>query len=271
MSAPDLAEVFDLEQIDDNRFRGRTPQGASGPVFGGQVIAQALLAAYRTVDAGRPCHSLHSYFLRPGDPRIPILYEVDRARDGGSFTMRRVVAVQHGKQIFNLSASFQTPVAGFEHQVAAPPHTGWAEMESERRVISRAFPQLVETRTVEGTLSPAGRQPPHNQTWFRARETLTGVSMHQAALAYASDMGLLSTAIRPHPVDRMTPGLQIASLDHAVWFHRPFDFNQWHLYVQDSPISTGARGYVRGAVYSEDGALVASALQEGLLRPPRGG
>lgn len=283
METPEiLTESLALERIEVNLFRGVSPEDGPGRIFGGQVIAQSLLAAYETVEE-RVCHSLHCYFIRPGDPRIPILFEVDRSRDGGTFTTRRVIAVQNGKQIFNLAASFQTPEDGFEHQAPMPAVRSAGEMASEadaqkakvmegmteemRRMMNRPRPIEMVGRDNYGF----GRKPkpsePKSDTWMRAVAPIgDDARMHQVILAYASDMNLLSTAMRPHGVAWQTPGLQSASLDHAMWFHKASNFNDWHLYTQDSPSASGGRGFVRGAIYSEDGTLVASVAQEGLMR-----
>jgi acyl-CoA thioesterase-2 len=283
METPEiLTETLALERIEVNTFRGVSPEDGPGRIFGGQVIAQSLLAAYETVEE-RICHSLHCYFIRPGDPRIPILFEVDRSRDGGSFTTRRVIAVQNGKQIFNLAASFQTAEEGFEHQAPMPavrsPDDMAAEAEAQkkavldgmseemRRMMNRPRPIEMVGRDNYGF----GRKPkpsePKSDTWMRAVAPIgEDARMHQVILAYASDMNLLSTAMRPHGVAWQTPGLQSASLDHAMWFHKPSNFNDWHLYTQDSPSASGGRGFVRGAIYGQDGTLVASVAQEGLMR-----
>jgi acyl-CoA thioesterase-2 len=274
----DLTQTLALEPIELNLFRGRT-SGRDGPrIFGGHVIAQALLAAYATVE-GRPCHSLHCYFLRPGDPAVPILFEVDRARDGSSFTTRRVTAIQHGRQIFNLAASFQVAEAGFEHQADRPDvpgpeglPDGFERMkamletmpEAAKRMMGR--PRPIEQRQVDPR-DPGAKAPPLSRVWMRARAPIgPDQHLHQALMAYASDMGLLETAMRPHGVNWLTPGLQEASLDHAIWFHRPVDFNDWHLYAQESTSASGARGFIRAQVFDHAGRLVASVAQEGLLR-----
>jgi acyl-CoA thioesterase-2 len=273
-----LVETLALEPIEMNLFRGASVEGGGPRVFGGHVIAQALLAAYATVET-RVCHSIHCYFIRPGDPKVPILYDVDRARDGGSFTTRRVTAIQHGEQIFNLAGSFQAEEPGFEHQAAMPSVPPPEEVadgferfkamidkmpESARRMMGR--PRPIEQRPVDPR-GPAEKAPPTSSNWFRARAEIgPDPRHHQAILAYASDMGLLETSMRPHGVTWQTPGLQSASLDHAIWFHRPSNFNDWHLYAQDSPSASGARGFVRGQIFSRDGTLVASIAQEGLLR-----
>ena len=273
-----LVETLALEPIEMNLFRGASVEGGGPRVFGGHVIAQALLAAYETVET-RVCHSIHCYFIRPGDPKVPILYEVDRARDGGSFTTRRVTAIQHGEQIFNLAGSFQAVEPGLEHQAEMPtvpePETladGFEQFkamidkmpEAARRMMGR--PRPIEQRPVDPR-GPTDKVPPISRNWIRARAAIgPDQHLHQAILAYASDMGLLETSMRPHGVTWQTPGLQSASLDHAIWFHRPSNFNDWHLYAQDSPSTSGARGFVRGQIFAKDGTLVASIAQEGLLR-----
>ncbi|HEX4182482.1 MAG TPA: acyl-CoA thioesterase II [Caulobacteraceae bacterium] len=273
-----LVETLALEPIEMNLFRGASVEGGGPRVFGGHVIAQALLAAYETVET-RVCHSIHCYFIRPGDPKVPILYEVDRARDGGSFTTRRVTAIQHGEQIFNLAGSFQDIEQGFDHQAPMPdvpaPETlpdSFEQMkamletmpEAARRMMGR--PRPIEQRQIDPR-GPTDKVPPLCRTWIRARAEIgPDQHLHQAILAYASDMGLLETGMRPHGVTWQTPGLQSASLDHAIWFHRPSNFNNWHLYAQDSPSAAGARGFIRGQIFSQGGDLVASIAQEGLLR-----
>jgi len=274
-----LVETLQLERIEENLFRGTSPDTQPGRIFGGQVIAQSLLAAYETVES-RVCHSLHCYFIRPGDPTTPIVFEVDRSRDGGSFTTRRVVAVQRGKQIFNLAASFKDPEEGFSHQAPMPEGPHWSELPDEaemaREWLKNAPPAAkrwmrvrpIEMRSKDArTYWTTGPKEPSSQHWFRCRTPIgADPHMHQVILAYASDMNLLSTAMRPYGVHWQTPGFQSASLDHAMWFHRPTDFNQWHLYVHDSPSASDGRGLIRGAIYAEDGTLVASVAQEGLMR-----
>jgi len=289
MDTQNLSETLHLERLEVNLFRGITPDGGGrARIYGGQVIAQALLAAYETVEA-RVCHSLHCYFIRPGDPSVPIIFDVDRSRDGGSFTTRRVVAIQHGQQIFNLAASFQVEEAGLEHQSGMPGATGWEEVEDDRARRRRLLPpepaetlhwidrvHPIETRTVGGRLDTveAAVRESEQHVWFRARDPIgADPHMHQVILAYASDMSLLGTALRAHALDFGREGLQTASLDHAMWFHRPTDFNEWHLYHQVSPSASGGRGFNLGYVYrGSDGALVATCAQEGLmrLRKPKG-
>jgi acyl-CoA thioesterase-2 len=279
----DLTETLALERLEVNLFRGVSPDDRPGRIFGGQVIAQSLLAAYETVDE-RICHSMHCYFIRPGDPKVPIIFEVDRSRDGGSFTTRRVIAVQHGQQIFNLAASFQVAEEGFEHQApmlkVPGPDDLPTEEEAQAKILAKLPPEAhkwinqprpIEMRPVDGTSIFDGKPPaarePESQTWFRAKAPIgDDQHMQQVVLAYASDMNLLSTSMRPHRVHWQTPGFQSASLDHAMWFHKPVNFNNWHLYQQDSPSASGGRGFIRGSIYSQDGELVASVAQEGLIR-----
>ena len=275
-----LVETLQLERIEENLFRGRSPDTRPGRIFGGQVIAQSLLAAYETVET-RHCHSLHCYFIRPGDPTVPIVFEVDRSRDGGSFTTRRVVAIQRGKQIFNLAASFKDPEEGFTHQSERPAGPHWSELKDEAELMAEFMknapeeakrwmrgPRPIEMRSADArTYFMGGPKPPEAQNWFRCRTPIgDDAHMHQVILAYASDMNLLSTAMRPYGVHWQTPGFQSASLDHAMWFHKPSDFNQWHLYAHDSPSAWDGRGLIRGSIYAEDGTLVASVAQEGLMR-----
>lgn len=276
----DLIQILDLEQIEVNLFRGHSPDVSWQRVFGGQVIGQALVAAYRTVDE-RICHSLHAYFIRPGDPKIPILYEVDRSRDGKSFTTRRVVAIQHGKQIFNLAASFQVPETGFEHQAIMPDVPAPEDLPNERELrkaiqdrlppeIAKHFarPRPIEIWPVnpQDYIDPVPMEPAQH-VWFRARkEVKDSPALHQCIVAYASDMTLLDTCIRPHGVSWVSGKLQTASLDHAMWFHAPFRSDEWLLYTQDSPSASGARGFNRGSIYTRAGQLVASVAQEGLIR-----
>jgi acyl-CoA thioesterase-2 len=276
MDGRTLTETLALERIEVNLFRGHTPPDWTSRIYGGQVIAQSLLAANETVE-NRPCHSFHCYFIRPGDPSIPIIFEVDRSRDGGSFTTRRVIAVQHGQQIFNLAASFQKAEVGPEHQTPAPAHQHWSELPDEARQLQldlEAAPgrnhdligpaQFIELRRNGSFFDPSPR-PPENQVWFRARHPIGPEPfMHQVMLAYASDMVLIPTALRPHPGALKT--VQSASIDHAMWFHNPLNFDNWHLYTQYSPVASAGRGFIRGEIYAEDGTLVASVVQEGLMR-----
>jgi acyl-CoA thioesterase-2 len=276
----DLLTILDLERIEENIFRGRSPQLGSRHVFGGLVVAQALVAAVRTVE-GRTPHSLHGYFLLLGDPAVPIVYEVDRIRDGKSFTTRRCNAIQHGRAIFSLSASFQIEEAGLEHAFSMPKvpfpeslptetemlrRTDAAMPEAMRRWFAQDLP--IEVRPVDlprYVRHQAGAL--EQQVWLRATGPLPGdPAIHRAVLAYLSDMTLLGAALTAHGHSVFDTGLQVASLDHALWFHRPFRADDWLLYAQDSPNSCGARGLARGLLFSRDGRLVASVVQEGLIR-----
>ena len=275
----EILDILDLEPLEVNLFRGRSPQVPWQRVFGGQVIGQALVAACRTVD-GRPPHSLHAYFLLPGDPAVPIIYEVDRIRDGKSFTTRRVVAIQHGHAIFTMAASFQTEEKGFEHQFDMPQVPAPETLEDEhahrakfldqmppeaREWISRPRPIEMRPVVIDNWLNREPRAPFDN-VWIRATGPVPAdPRIQQALLAYASDMSLLNTALLPHGRS-WNSNIQMASLDHAMWFHRPFRVDEWLLYAQDSPSASGARGFNRGAVFRKDGALVASVVQEGLMR-----
>lgn len=280
-SPPSLLDSLALERIERNLYRGTSQSGFGGPrIFGGHVIAQALLAAYETV-SDRACHSLHAYFVRAGDPRIPILYSVDRSRDGASFTTRRVTAIQNGEQILNLAASFQVAEKGPEHQAAMPqapaPETLSDEMQGpppgtdpamEKRMREFARLRPVEMRQVQPqNFTNPVKMEPSKIVWLRARGPVgPEPRLQHAALAFASDMNLLETAMRPHALSWHTPNLQSASLDHSIWFHQPFDFSDWHMFAQESTVAHSARGFVRGSVFSRDGRLVASVTQEGLLR-----
>ena len=277
-----LVATLDLEELELNVFRGRSPKEFRQRVFGGQVAGQALVAAGRTVEHGG-VHSLHAYFLRPGDPNLPILYQVDRIRDGKTFTTRRVVAIQHGRAIFHLSASFQPDEAGPDHQmpmseVPAPEslptfeeRMGPAldELPAEvRRWLTRDRP--IETRAVEwaNPFKPVPR-PPRQRVWIRVSGTLPAgpLLLHQCVVAYASDLTLLDTATLPHAIAWNDPRYMMASLDHAMWFHRPFRADEWLLYAQESPSAAGARGLCMGHLFRRDGTLVVSVVQEGLVRP----
>ena len=276
----ELIQILDLERIERNRYRGCTPASRSIRVFGGQVISQALMAAYRTVE-DRMCHSLHAYFIRPGDPSIPILYEVDQSRNGRSFTTRRVVAIQDGEQIFNLAASFHVAETGFEHQSDmpdVPPPEDLPPEQDQRKAIARMLPpEMAKSFEVEQPIDLRPVQPqnivnpqklePINNVWLRLKKPISDdKTLHQVVLAYASDMTLLDTCVRPHGVN-FFHGTQMASLDHAMWFHDDFRADDWLLYSQDSPRASGGRGMNRGTIYTRDGRLVASVAQEGLIRP----
>ena len=276
-----LLDLLDLEEIEQNIFRARSRDIGSGSVFGGQVLAQALVAGARTVDEDRVAHSLHGYFILPGDVNAPIVYFVDRLRDGKSFTTRRVTAIQHGRAIFNMAASFQIPEPGVEHQSPMPEVPGPEDLPREldlvRGMADRIPERLraiytqerpIEVRPVAPTdFFKPERRSPIKHVWFRAVGEMPKESLqHQGVLAYASDYGLLGTALLPHGLSFQQPHLRAATLDHALWFHRPFRADEWLLYSMDSPIATGARGFTRGSVFTRDGRLVASVVQEGLMR-----
>jgi len=283
----ELLSILDLEALEVNIWRGRNRDLGSGRVFGGQVFAQALVAARRSVDGEREAHSVHGYFILPGDLAAPIVYFVDRLRDGSSFTTRRVTAIQHGQAIFNLSASFHVSEEGIAHQPDMPdvpqPETLAPELDLIREMADRIpeslRPVLTQDRPIDvrpvdpsDPFHPEKREPVRHM-WFRALGNLPDVTLiHQAVLAYASDYGLLTTALQPHGLSFRTRGLQLASLDHSLWLHRPFRVDEWLLYSIDSPVAAGARAFARGSIYSRQGALVASVAQEGLvrMREPRG-
>ncbi|GAA1758346.1 acyl-CoA thioesterase II [Streptomonospora arabica] len=276
-SVAGLLEILDLERIEDNIFRGRSPDGGPQRVFGGQVAGQALVAAGRTLPADRRVHSLHAYFIRPGDPAVPIVYDVDRVRDGRSFTTRRVTAIQHGKAIFTLSASFHADEPGLEHRVAMPDAPGPEELPTMRERLYSAFGRVprfaswhpIEMRPV-GPLSfeverDPGLSTTDNLVWLRVGGSLPDDPMlHVCLMTYASDMTLLDTVLLRH--GRTFSGISMASLDHAMWFHRPFRADEWLLYAQETPTAGGARGLARGLVFTREGDLVCSVVQEGLLR-----
>ncbi len=278
-----LLQILDLERIEENIFRGLSPQVGWQRVFGGLVIAQALVASARTVD-GRAPHSLHGYFLLPGDPSVPIIYEVDRIRDGKSFTTRRCKAIQHGQAIFSLSASFHIDEPGFEHAVPMPRVPPPDELPSEAEIVRRfgaVMPEAIRRyftreRPIEMRPVDLSRYVKHaagalqQNIWLRAGSQLPDdPAVHRAMLAYISDMTLVDAVLGAHGRSVFDPGLQVASLDHALWFHRPFRADEWLLYAQDSPSSGSARGFARGLLFSHDGRLIASVVQEGLIRPRR--
>ncbi len=271
-----LVALLDLEPIEVNIFRGVSPNEDRQRVFGGQVAAQALMAAGRTVDVGRP-HSLHAYFLRPGDPTVPILYEVDRIRDGRSFTTRRVVAIQHGRAIFNLSASFHVEEEGLSHQFPmpdVPPPDALAtlteRLEPYRNELADWFsrPHPIEQRHIgDLPFMQGGGEEPVQRLWIRADGTLPDDPLlHDCIATYASDMSLFDTMLAPHQVRWDDPNFMGASLDHCMWFHRPFRADEWLLYDMDSPSAFGARGLARGFLFTREGELVVSMVQEGLMR-----
>ncbi len=278
-----LLRLLELERLEVNIFRGASRDIGSPQVYGGQVLGQALQAAYATVDDGRVVHSLHAYFLRRGDFNAPIVYFVDRSRDGHSFTSRRVTAIQHGEQIFNCSASFQLPEAGFEHQTAMPDVPAPEELPESLlpgskflEGLSPRLRQFVHERPIEFRAVPASATAtlagtPHQYLWIRTVDRLPDDDrLHRCLLAYASDFHLLGTALLRHEHSIAQGRLMIASIDHAMWFHRPVRMDDWLLYAADSPSASGARGFTRGSLFARSGALVASTTQEGLIRlmPP---
>ena len=286
MSGPTdaLLTLLDLEPLEVNIYRGTNRDLGTGRVFGGQVFAQALVAARRTVEGPREAHSVHGYFILPGDLAAPIVYFVDRLRDGNSFTTRRVTAIQHGHAIFNLSASFHKTEDGLTHQNVMPevlaPESLSPELDLIREMAERIpeslRPVLTQDRPLDfRPVAPADPfrpevRSPVRHVWFRAIATLPDDPLiHQAVLAYASDYGLLPTALQPHGLSFRSRGLQMASLDHSLWMHRPFRADEWLLYATDSPAAAGARAFVRGSIYTRSGALVASVAQEGLIRMRR--
>ena len=278
--AADLVDLLDVEQLDTDLYRGKRQPGGRGRVFGGQVIAQALQAAQRSTDA-KPAHSLHAYFMRPGNEDYPIIFRVVRDFDGRSFATRRVIAMQQGQPILNMAASFQTPEDGLAHQDAMPDVAGPEHLKSESDLRlemadqlderQRAWllrPRPIEIRPVTARhWFGAERRPPVQQSWFRIAAPIgDDPALHRAVLSYASDMALLSTAMLPHGISWGTPKLQSASLDHAVWLHEDFRADDWLLYTTDSPWAGHARGFNRGSIFTRDGRLVASVAQEGLMR-----
>jgi acyl-CoA thioesterase II len=278
----ELVKLLDIEKLEQNLFRGTSPKVGWQRVYGGQVLGQAMVAAIRTVEPDRIAHSAHAYFLLPGDPQHPIVYEVERIRDGGSFTTRRVKAIQHGRAMFAMSLSFQKVEASYDHAFQMPSGVPMPEdLPNERELAGELIKHLpdnmrsywererpIEMRPVDVSryLARAKREP-KQMIWMRANGLLPDVlAFHQCVLAYASDFTLLDTALIAHGKLMFDPDIQLASLDHAMWFHRPFRADEWLLYVQDSPSAYGARGLARGSVFARDGSLVASVAQEGLIR-----
>jgi acyl-CoA thioesterase-2 len=276
-----LLAVLDLEPLEQNLFRGLSPNIGWQRVYGGQVLGQALVAAGRTVPGERTTHSLHGYFLLAGDPKAPLIYDVERIRDGGSFTTRRVKAIQHGASIFSMSASFQKTEEGFEHASAMPDVPPPETLPSAAQLMAQLIDKLpdnarsywqrenpIELRPVDvSRYLSREKSSPQQFIWLRANGTLPDdLRLHQSVLAYASDFTLLDTALIAHGKLLYDADIQLASLDHALWFHRPFRADDWLLYTQDSPNASGARGFCRGSFFTRDGRLVASTAQEGLIR-----
>ncbi len=279
----ELVDLLALERLEDNLFRGQSRDIGTKYVFGGQVLGQSLSAAQATIDADHPrdAHSLHAYFLRAGDIEAPIIYQVDRTRDGGSFSVRRVTAIQHGQVIFFAAASFHKQEEGVTHQLSMPevprpddlpnaeavPDGVLATLPTKvQRWLDRAGPFEFRHVYPRDELNPPKR-PPYQQVWFRLAERIGDApELHRAMLAYASDFHLLGTANFPHGISYYQPGVQMASLDHALWFHRPFRADDWLLYSIDSPSAQDARGLARGQIFDAQGRLVASTAQEGMVR-----
>lgn len=279
-----LERLLQVEELDTDLYRGMRNPGGKGRVFGGQVIAQALMSATGSVEPDRIVHSMHAYFMRPGDENLPIICRVERDFDGRSFSTRRVVAMQKGKPILNLAASFQLPEEGFNHQAEMPDVPQPEDLISEAELIARdsadlpeAFvkamrgPRPIEMRAVQPwSLVNPEKRAPVRQIWMRAVAPIAGDQvMHRAIMTYASDMALLSTSMQPHGVSWISPGMQSASLDHALWLHGDVRADEWMLYVTDSPWAGAGRGFNRGQIFARDGRLIASTAQEGLIRQRR--
>lgn len=280
-TSDDLIALLDLEPLEHNIYRGQNRDIGTKRIYGGQVLAQALVSAQRTVDADRPIHSMHGYFILAGDLSVPVVYFVDRLRDGGSFTTRRVTAIQHGQAIFNLSASFHRHEDGLAHQLEMPDVPPPEEVRPELDVIrerARSMPDKVRSVVTQDRpldVRPVDDDDPfepkvmpaRRAMWVRTTGPLGDDPLHhQAVLAYASDYGLIVTALRPHARSVRDPEMMVASLDHSIWFHRPFRIDEWLLYVVDAPVSSGGRGFARGTYFTREGELVASTAQEGLMR-----
>jgi acyl-CoA thioesterase-2 len=283
----DLVGLLDLEPLEVNLFRGISLDRDRVRLYGGEVLAQALVAAGRTVECERRVHSMHAYFLKLGDPKVPVVYEVDRIRDGRSFTTRRVVAIQHGSAIFNLAASFQVDEVGPDHHDEGPDVPAadtlasiWRPGEADELepIDRQGSPHVIDAFDVRhiGEFTPPGGirgdavRDPDQDTWFRTRGPLPDDPLlHTCIVAYASDLTLLGTALLPHPMTDDHPGYMVASLDHVMWFHRPFRADDWLLYHTHSPSAAAGRGFATGQVFCADGTLAVSVAQEGLVRPVR--
>ena len=276
----DILDLLDVERIEENLYRGRNA-AESEHVFGGQVLAQAIAAAYRTIGDTRQLHSIHAYFLRPGDWNAPILYEVDRIRDGKSFTTRRIAAIQHGRAIFSMSSSWQKDEPGLEHSVSMPDVPSPESLRSDKEAyaeIAKVRPEVqrfayrfdaIDSRQVENILmTHTAAHPPYKHTWLKTRDPLPdNPEVHLCMLAYMSDLDFMSTSMLPHGRrPGGDPNFQGASLDHALWFHRPFRADEWLLFAKSSPSASGARGFVRGQFFNARGELIATAAQECLIR-----
>ncbi|AXR06559.1 acyl-CoA thioesterase II [Salinimonas sediminis] len=282
MAEVKMSSLFELEPIEQGLFRGQSWDLGFRALFGGQVLGQALAAAYRTVEPDRVVHSFHTYFLLPGDAKKPVVYDVEVVRDGRSFSARRVKAIQDGKNIFYMTASFQVEQAGMSHQYADMPKVpDPTTLDSDVTFYEKNFERLstgmqealsyhkpIDIRTVDAADSfRAKAREPFRHVWLKAREPLADdLGLHQATLAYASDYHFLSTALQPHGIGVSDKGLRIATIDHAMWFHRPVNLNDWLLYAMESPFSGNSRGIVKGQIFNQQGELVASTMQEGMMR-----
>ena len=281
----DLLSLLSLEQIEIGLFRGQSQDLGFGHVFGGQVMGQALSAAKQTVAAERKIHSLHSYFLRAGDEKLPIGYEVENMRDGGSFSARRVSAIQKGRPIFHMTCSFQEPEEGFNHQAIMPQVPGPEGLLNQQELAltmrDKVPPSILEKFMADAPIEMRLVNPlhpfapketePYRYVWMRANGPMPNdAHIHEYLLAYASDFNFLVTAAQPHGVSFLSPGVRMATIDHAMWFHRPINMGEWLLYSIDSPNASGGRGYVRGQFFNQQGELVASSTQEGLIRMVKG-
>jgi acyl-CoA thioesterase-2 len=277
-----LESLFEMEKIEQGLYRGQTWDLGFGAVFGGQVLGQAIASAYNTVDEERMIHSLHSYFLLPGDAKKPVIYDIENMRDGRSFSTRRVKAIQNGRTIFEMTASFQKPESGLSHQFAdmsqvPPPEELPQDIRffednydklSEKMKESLSYHRPVDIRTVgPANAYKAEKHEPKRAMWMKSRDKLPGSQqLHQASLAYASDYNFLSTSLQPHGIVAHDKSLKIATIDHAMWFHKPFKFDDWLLYEMESPFSGASRGLVQGKIFDQHGVLVATTVQEGLMR-----
>ena len=282
MSNVKLESLFEMEKIEQGLYRGQSWDLGFPALYGGQVLGQSIAAAYKTVEEGRIIHSLHSYFLLPGDAQKPVIYDIENVRDGRSFSSRRVKAIQNGRTIFDMTASFQCPEPGLSYQFAVvpevPPPEDVAqdikfyednyEQLSQRMKESLSYHRPVDIRTVDSANSyTAEKRAPRRAIWLRGRDTLDSpLQVHQASLAYASDYHFLSTALQPHGLAVHDKSLRLATIDHAMWFHKPFKFDDWLLYEMESPFSGGGRGLVQGKIFDKHGTLVATTVQEGLMR-----
>ena len=285
MSDARLQSLFELEELEKGLYRGKSWDLGFPALFGGQVLGQSVIAAYKSLSDDRYIHSFHSYFLLPGDAKKPVVYEVETMRDGASFSARRVKAIQNGRTIFYMTASFQKPEEGLSHQFSVMPHMPAPESVPkdisfyddnfdklpERMKEALPFHRPIDIRTIDGSGSfDALKCDPTRKLWFKTRDIMScDISLNQASLAYASDFQFLSTALKAHGLAVQDKGLRMATIDHAMWFHQPFRFDDWLTYEMESPFSGNGRALVQGKIYNKDGVLVASSVQEGLIRKRR--